>query len=427
MKLKRIIVVLFLLLISFFIPTRSLAEEVTCNKILDVIEEYNDVVEELENTDCKKTTDNDIVKLCNDDNTKKAFLLSKIFKYNDQVENCNSTQLKKIIKENSENCTNVYGSTLKDITTNVMSIFYIIAPFLLIIFGSLDFSKIVVMNDPKMIKESRTKFFKRLAAFVLLYLTPACVSFALNLNLSQYTLTGNVYSCKTEYTYQMNRWETTYIPPVTTSSGSGGSGNSNLGLSGNNGIFDIRTSAPTSSNSYFDFGASNLYQCVWYAQHRAIEALSTSNLSESEKNTKVNLIKKSNGNGWAWYPIAVSGHSSVRGDDESTASEDSLVKFQSSNDYTKPRAGSLIAWRWTDKGCTSYWGQICNGSHPEYGHVGFIEDVDTANNKVLLSEGWKKSGGGMGFQAIWVTLDELKNLRGKCDFEGYVYLMDPLK
>ena len=95
-----------------------------------------------------------------------------------------------------------------------MSIFYIIAPFLLIIFGSLDFSKIVVMSDPKQAKEHRTNFFKRLTAFILLYLTPAFVSFALNLNLTNYTLTGNVYSCQTDYIYHMKRWETTYVPPA---------------------------------------------------------------------------------------------------------------------------------------------------------------------------------------------------------------------
>lgn len=426
MRIKRFRIITILFLFIFLIPFSVHAEDVSCSTILETIDEYNAVVDELEETDCEDTLDSDTVKLCNDDTTKKAFLLSKLFKYNDQT-TCQSPQLKKIINENKDQCSNIFNSDLKDLTNNVMSLFYIIAPFLFIIFGSLDFSKIVTAgsNFPEVYKKSKSNFIKRLIAFLLIYITPAFVNFVLGLNLSNYTLTGDVYSCKTDYIYHMNRWETTYIPPVTTSSSS--ASNSNLGLGSNNGIFQTRTSAPTSSNSYYDWGASNLYQCVWYAQHRAIEALSTSNLSESEKNTKLSLIRKSNGNGWAWYPIAVSGHSSVRGDDESTASEDSLIKFQSSNDYTKPRAGSLVAWRWTDKGCTSYWGQNCNSSHPEYGHVGFIEDVDTTNNKVLLSEGWKKSDGGMGFQSIWVTFDELKNLRGKCDFEGYVYLMDPLK
>lgn len=221
MKKNRLMLLITMFLVMVLIPFNVRAEEVSCSKVRNTIEEYNAVVAELELTDCTKTTDNDIVKTCNADNTKKSLLLSKLFKYNDQVKNCNSTQLKKIINENSGKCTNVYGSTLKDLTNKVMSLFYILAPFLLIIFGSLDFSKIVVMSDPKMIKTARTNFFKRLAAFILLFLMPAFVNIVLSLNGTSYSLTGNVYSCQTDYIYHIKRWETTYVPPAVEESGSG--------------------------------------------------------------------------------------------------------------------------------------------------------------------------------------------------------------
>lgn len=221
MKKNRLMLLITMFLVMVLIPFNVRAEEVSCSKVRNTIEEYNAVVAELELTDCTKTTDNDIVKTCNADNTKKSLLLSKLFKYNDQVKNCNSTQLKKIINENSGKCTNVYGSTLKDLTNKVMSLFYILAPFLLIIFGSLDFSKIVVMSDPKMIKTARANFFKRLAAFILLFLMPAFVNIVLSLNGTSYSLTGNVYSCQTDYIYHIKRWETTYVPPAVEESGSG--------------------------------------------------------------------------------------------------------------------------------------------------------------------------------------------------------------
>lgn len=52
-----------------------------------------------------------------------------------------------------------------------------IAPFLLIIFGSLDFFKAVVAGDVKKQQEARSKFPKRLIAFLLLIILPFIVSY----------------------------------------------------------------------------------------------------------------------------------------------------------------------------------------------------------------------------------------------------------
>ena len=51
------------------------------------------------------------------------------------------------------------------------------APFLIVLFGSLDFIKAVMAGDEKKIKESKTKFIKRLIAFLLLIVLPFVVQF----------------------------------------------------------------------------------------------------------------------------------------------------------------------------------------------------------------------------------------------------------
>ncbi len=53
----------------------------------------------------------------------------------------------------------------------------IAAPFIIILFGSLDFIKAVMASDEKKMKESRSKFIKRLIAFLLLIILPFVVQF----------------------------------------------------------------------------------------------------------------------------------------------------------------------------------------------------------------------------------------------------------
>lgn len=59
--------------------------------------------------------------------------------------------------------------------TGIWTFLRVIAPFLLIIFGSLDFFKSMVAGDEKKMKESRGKFVKRLIAFILFIVLPFAV------------------------------------------------------------------------------------------------------------------------------------------------------------------------------------------------------------------------------------------------------------
>ena len=213
---------IFLLIIVLFTP--KVVGAVSCDYVTNVINEYYDIRDELEQMDCENTTEPGEASECNAKNTRKALLLSKIFKYNDEVKDCNNAEMAKIVEENKDECKNLFGTSLTDIRKTVMNFFYILAPFLLLIFGSLDFFKIVVENDPKAMAEHRKKFIKRLIAFVLLFFTPVFINMILNWNLSNYSLNGNVYTCNTPYAFSIKTWNSTYVPPVdNNTSGTGGS------------------------------------------------------------------------------------------------------------------------------------------------------------------------------------------------------------
>lgn len=78
---------------------------------------------------------------------------------------------------------NVYAEenmlTCNDIShvTQVYTSLRIIAPFLLIIFGSIDFFKAITAGDQKKQQEARSKFPKRVIAFLLLIIVPFFVHF----------------------------------------------------------------------------------------------------------------------------------------------------------------------------------------------------------------------------------------------------------
>ena len=84
----------------------------------------------------------------------------------------------------NRNIVNIITPTHEDFTCSDVSfittaylVIRIAAPFLIILFGSLDFFKAMIANDEKKMKEARGKFPKRLIAFILLILLPFVVQF----------------------------------------------------------------------------------------------------------------------------------------------------------------------------------------------------------------------------------------------------------
>lgn len=62
------------------------------------------------------------------------------------------------------------------IFTDIWQAMRIIAPFLMIIFGSLDYFKAVIASDMEQMKKAKSKFPKRLIAFLLLIIVPSIIS-----------------------------------------------------------------------------------------------------------------------------------------------------------------------------------------------------------------------------------------------------------
>ena len=63
----------------------------------------------------------------------------------------------------------------------IWNFMYYMAPFLLIIFGSIDYFKVVTAGNPDNIKKSKANFRIRVIAFVILLLLPFLIRMILNL------------------------------------------------------------------------------------------------------------------------------------------------------------------------------------------------------------------------------------------------------
>ena len=190
--------ILFIFLFFIFcIPNIAFADtDVTCSDIRNKYNEYSSVVSEYNSLSCDTVSDASTYDQCKNLVFKKYSIIEELYGLNDKKSDCDIDGLNSLLEDNRGRCDSVLSSDLKEFANSVMNFFYMIAPFLLIIFGSLDFFKIIVNGDPKTIQKNRSNFFKRIVAFVLLYFTPFIVKQILSL--SVYDLTGSNYICTVE-------------------------------------------------------------------------------------------------------------------------------------------------------------------------------------------------------------------------------------
>ena len=191
---------LFFILFIFIIPSNvfAVSKNFSCADFRNKVNEYNGYNDQLNSLGCYQSDLTDAVTIneCNSLLMQRNSALQDVFYMNDNKSNCNIDDLQSIINENGSSCSSSISSDIKDFASNVMSFFYMIAPLLLIIFGSVDFFKIIVNGDPKTKKRNITNFFKRLTAFILLYFTPFIVKQLSSLTTTD--LTGNRYICSTD-------------------------------------------------------------------------------------------------------------------------------------------------------------------------------------------------------------------------------------
>lgn len=90
------------------------------------------------------------------------------------------------------NCDELISGDTKAFLNKIFGYVKIFAPLLVLIFGMLDFIKATVSQDNDALKKAGTKFFKRLAAAVLLFVFPALIQFLLDI----VSIPGVVNYCK---------------------------------------------------------------------------------------------------------------------------------------------------------------------------------------------------------------------------------------
>jgi surface antigen len=271
---------------------------------------------------------------------------------------------------------------------------------LLIIFGSIDFAKIVTMSDPSTIKKARKNFFIRLASFIILLFLPYLIRVILSLNLSDYSLNGDFYTCKTSANYYMNRWEVTYVPQVSTSSNStdasgiviGGVTNDQQAEALNQDLTNMLHTVYHDRNNpgimqggpfpkWWDSDHNGLskFQCTWWAKGRASQYLEQYGTVYKEYPTEY-------GNGGDYYSV------------------------NKSNGYFKygqtPKPNSIISWK----------------QGGEAGHVAYVEGV--GQDGIYISHA---GSGSRWFGVQKISLDGTVWPGSGYSLNGYIYLDEPIQ
>ena len=212
MKNKKITIVL-LLLATFFFSINSV-KAYSCAEIQKNIDKYNQIKEELGKLDCTITDDEKVVNSCNSLNLNKNAVLTNIYQSKDDSNKCGTTKnnVTSILKENENDCGTVFNGDLKKFTNNVMNIFYIIGPILLILFGTLDFSRATISSEKDALSKAGKKFSKRLLATIILFLSPVIVNIILTFNTSGYNLSGDAYVCNYTNSVYKKEYKINYTP-----------------------------------------------------------------------------------------------------------------------------------------------------------------------------------------------------------------------
>lgn len=211
---KKLIRYLFIIMFIFFLGILPVNASEECTSVTTEIDNYNTYVKLLNSIDCTDNADESNVATCNEFNVRKNLAVTKIMKVNDEKNVCKNEKSKvnKIIKENKDNCGKIFDDDFSDFVNKVMVFFYILGPILLILFGSLDYAKATVSSEANALKKANTRFAKRLAATLLLFLTPTIVNFFVGINVSDKYLSGNAYTCGYKYLVYNKKYTITYVP-----------------------------------------------------------------------------------------------------------------------------------------------------------------------------------------------------------------------
>ena len=195
---NKILKCFLLAIITFFLFVMPVKAD-KCGEIGTKINNYNEYVAVLSDLTCTDTSNEQTVIQCNDLNLKKNLIVTDLMKLKDEGKICDSKKkdVDKIIKANEDRCSSAISEEFMSLVNTLLTIFYILGPILLIVFGSLDYAKATAAGDEKSFKKANTTFLKRILATVLLILTPIIVNFILSM--IGYSSNSNVYVCNYDY------------------------------------------------------------------------------------------------------------------------------------------------------------------------------------------------------------------------------------
>lgn len=185
-----------------------------CSTVKNKIDNYQSYKDVLSSIDCTDDADINNVATCNELNVKKNIVVTELMKLNEENNICSTyrSQVDTIIKENEDKCGKIFNSDFNKFVNNVMALFYIAGPILLILFGSLDYAKATVSSERDAFKKANKNFAKRLAATILLFVAPAITNFIISFNVSDKYLSGNAYTCNYDYIVFNKKYNIVYTP-----------------------------------------------------------------------------------------------------------------------------------------------------------------------------------------------------------------------
>ena len=185
-----------------------------CSTVKNKIDNYQSYKDVLCSIDCTDDSDVNNVATCNELNVKKNIVVTELMKLNEENNICSTyrSQVDTIIKENEDKCGKIFNSDFNKFVNNVMALFYIAGPILLILFGSLDYAKATVSSERDAFKKANKNFAKRLAATILLFVAPAITNFIISFNVSDKYLSGNAYTCNYDYIVFNKKYNIVYTP-----------------------------------------------------------------------------------------------------------------------------------------------------------------------------------------------------------------------
>lgn len=209
---KRLVTCFLFLFVLFFSYPKIVMAKTSCDVINDEVDNYYNLEEKIEELNCNSSSNYDNLSTCQRYKYEKTDSLQKLFSYYNEGNDCNSESLKSIIDDNDDICSNSLASGIKEFSNSLMTFFYIVAPFLLILFVSLDLVKIVASTGPDDIKKAKSNIFKRATAFILIFLIPAFVNIILNIASStRISFSDNNYVCATDINVTLSKKKYKYL------------------------------------------------------------------------------------------------------------------------------------------------------------------------------------------------------------------------